>query len=630
MNYYTCHVQARARKKCRRPSRRPISIVTTLLWHQLLSMKSVSAACPIVASRSQLSKGLLRSGGLAECRRAVGGLYLAPALFVTQAKLLHYTSTSRCVPCSFAAQKIRAPNRNLPMASMTGRCELKFNKKHFSYSSRSFSTRLFLHQGDTEINERNWKSFSDELNETLEVPSISVPAQHVHSLLSNKNSPLTPFLATRMIELEGIHPRIKLVRDCDGEPDEELHDGDQKPQRRKRILLDLHLSSGVNTNEHNEMGHSSQGHLFELKQQFPGIPEKILQQLVEDFKGRCGEPESIDILYQNQPVNRILTKLLPPEAQPPPSSYEQVGHVAHVNLRQPHVPYGKLIGQVMLDRLQSSIRTVVNKLGEVGGPYRTYQMDLLAGDDDYFVHQVEHGVSLYFDLKRVYWCTRLEGERTYMIENDFKPNQTVADAFCGVGALCIRAATAKGCRILANDLNPDAVAYCKDSASRNGIDVGPNGKFHVQCGDASQFIMNLGMGVSESSSTKESGVSNLPDHLILNFPLDSPSFLNSLRWWPSGETIDSPPRVHVYTFARGDDVRTAAEVAIDMVADGLLPEGGYVEPSIFRGQYLNEELECDIQAREIRDAAPGKLVICVSFSATRLLLRRMQGDFGLD
>src|SRR5210317_940640 len=126
----------------------------------------------------------------------------------------------------------------------------------------------------------------------------------------------------------------------------------------------------------------------------------------------------------------------------------------------------------------------------------------------------------------------------------------------------------------------DAVAYCKESARKNGIDVSP-GNFDVQCGDAREFIMSLGMRTPDSSSIDPSSdttiveASKLPHHLLLNFPLDSPSFLNALRWWPSGEGMDPPPRIHVYTFARGDDERTEAEVAIDMVADGLLPEGGY-------------------------------------------------------
>ncbi|KAL9189876.1 hypothetical protein ACHAXT_009551 [Thalassiosira profunda] len=529
------------------------------------------------------------------------------------------------------------------------------------------SSSLLFQRGDTEIDEDDWKSFCDDMNETLELPTISVPARHVHWLLSNKDSPVKSLLATRMEELDGVHPPVKVVRDCDALDAKDECDGDGAPQKRKRILLDYRLAmpdrgedramrqwfdgelrkkrqetedrqrevrrrrnkqfparpeerqsyeneradGGKETNLHQD------GPLLQLTRQLPAVPEHILQRLTDEFDAVPGKSERIDVAYHNQPVHRILSKILPPDAQPPPSSYEQIGHVAHVNLRQPHLPYRKLIGRVMLDRLQSSIRTVVNKLGEVGGPYRTYQTELLAGEDDYVVRVIEHGVALRFDLRKVYWCTRLEGERTRMIEHEFKPNQLVADAFCGVGALCIRAAVAKGCRILANDLNPDAVAYCTDSAGRSGIDVG-GPTFRVHCGDASQFIMNLGIDPSE-----------LPDHLVLNFPLDSPSFLNALRWWPSGGTTDSPPRVHLYTFARGDEERTAAEVAIDLVADGLLPEGGYVEPSKFRGAYL-DELGCEVKAREVRDAAPGKLVICVSFSVTSLLLRRMQGDYGLD
>ncbi|KAL7478977.1 hypothetical protein ACHAW6_004728 [Cyclotella cf. meneghiniana] len=128
--------------------------------------------------------------------------------------------------------------------------------------------------------------------------------------------------------------------------------------------------------------------------------------------------------------------------------------------------------------------------------------------------------------------------------------------------------------------------------------------------------MNLGMSTTtlneeeKDSSFWEASVSNLPHHLILNFPLDATSFLNILRWWPSGEKIECPPRVQVYMFAWGDEVRTAAEVASNMVADGLLLEGGTRQAHI----------GCNVMAREVRDAAPEKLVICVSFSVTQILL----------
>jgi hypothetical protein len=303
------------------------------------------------------------------------------------------------------------------------------NKNNIFHNTKQYSTTAIsttqLQAGFTNINESNWQSFSKDLEETLELPSISVPAKHIHWLLSNKESPIRPYLAHTMDEFEGIHPKIKVVRDCENKSD------DEEEEVRKLILL-------------------SSDDL---------IPDDTFQTLVDKFHARTEDKFIIHIPHHQQPVTRVLSKLLPEEAQPPPSSYEQVGHVVHINLKTPHVQYGKLIGSILLDRLQPATRTIVNKVGEVGGPFRTYQMDLLAGEDDYLVHVVEHGVSLYFDLRNVYWCTRLEGERTYMLENEFQPNQIIADAFCGVGAQLIRAAKKVGCRIVANDLNPGMYIY---------------------------------------------------------------------------------------------------------------------------------------------------------------------------
>jgi tRNA (guanine37-N1)-methyltransferase len=257
-----------------------------------------------------------------------------------------------------------------------------------------------------------------------------------------------------MEELEDIHPRIKVV--IDSEPLHQNNDEDEVP--RKRILL---MSSATSNGEISDS--YSEDNVNELCKLLPYLPKYNAQQLVDAYGALPAMPHTVSIPYQKQSVSRILSKLLPASALPPPSSYEQIGHVAHLNLRNNHVPFGKLIGSVLLDRIDS-IKTVVNKLGEVGGTFRTYKVDLLAGERNYNVHVVEHGISLYFDLTKVYWCTRLEGERTYMIQHHFKPNQVIADAFCGVGALCTRAALAKGCTILANDLNPDAVTYCRDSA----------------------------------------------------------------------------------------------------------------------------------------------------------------------
>jgi hypothetical protein len=72
-------------------------------------------------------------------------------------------------------------------------------------------------------------------------------------------------------------------------------------------------------------------------------------------------------------------------------------------------------------------------------------------------------------------------------------------------------------------------------------------------------------------------------------------------------------------------------VAVDQIANELLPEfgGGSIEdpPGKFRQGELDQEYGTQFQTRVVRDVAPGKVVVCVSFSITPLLLRSMQGDY---
>lgn len=53
-------------------------------------------------------------------------------------------------------------------------------------------------------------------------------------------------------------------------------------------------------------------------------------------------------------------ELLPPGTECP-SSFETVGHIAHVNLREELLPFKSLIGEVLLDKNSPNIRTILNK-----------------------------------------------------------------------------------------------------------------------------------------------------------------------------------------------------------------------------------------------------------------------------
>jgi tRNA G37 N-methylase Trm5 len=57
----------------------------------------------------------------------------------------------------------------------------------------------------------------------------------------------------------------------------------------------------------------------------------------------------------------VLGQKLLPDGCEVPTSFESVGHIAHLNLREELLPYKYIIGQVLLDK-NPPLRTVVNKV----------------------------------------------------------------------------------------------------------------------------------------------------------------------------------------------------------------------------------------------------------------------------
>lgn len=63
-------------------------------------------------------------------------------------------------------------------------------------------------------------------------------------------------------------------------------------------------------------------------------------------------------------------------------------------------------GEVLLDKV-NSVKTVVNKLDTIDSTFRNFQMELLAGEDNYITTARENGCSFEFDFTKVYWNPRL-------------------------------------------------------------------------------------------------------------------------------------------------------------------------------------------------------------------------------
>ena len=226
-------------------------------------------------------------------------------------------------------------------------------------------------------------------------------------------------------------------------------------------------------------------------------------------------------------------------------------------------------------------------------------------------------------------------------------------------------------------------------------------EYDVSCRDSYEFLMELGGEATEEvepprdggeSGKKKKKYANkrkkkkaatappprrrrrrrgspLPDHVLMNYPLDGPKFLGAIRWWSSERLVEEGeergrtttttkkqmwrPRFRVYTFSRESRVgeRDEEEMAVNVVADELLPQlppmkkGGDDDDSSsttaessssppppflarhYRRKEMNEEFDADVRTRTVRDVAPGKVVVLVSFDVTPKLIRYMQGDY---
>jgi len=500
---------------------------------------------------------------------------------------------------------------------------------------------------DCDSNKNNNNTYSSHIDrsnmtQVYYIPTVRVPGTSVHTLL--QNSRFRDYMPTE--RFQDIHPRVKMVRDDDSNG----HSHDTGTTNDVKLVL-LEPDKVLYT-------HTSTKNPDASTFIFSGLAPELLS-ILTTYHASPGPILTLSINATQLPTAQYLSLLLPTQALPPPTSFEVIGHLMHLNLRAAHLPFKNIIGTALLQKFSPTITTIVNKVGEVGGAYRTYEMELLAGASNYYVNVIENGMSLQFDVRDVYWSSRLAGERARMIREEIRENEVVADAFCGVGALCIAAAKTRGCTVRANDLNPYAAECCQKNALRNGIKrVGDKqiGGFSVSCEDARDFIRSLGnrrqWEVEETEVGKENGITNisrrrgmkvhskklqlkqrlsspeieLPHHLVMNYPLGAPAFLDQLRWWPTNSKVET--KVHLYTFARDDAStgRNAETVAIDSVAQSLLPQGGAIEITFNRCQEL-DALGCEVKVREIRDVAPGKVVLCVAFKATRLLIKRMQRGY---
>jgi len=107
-------------------------------------------------------------------------------------------------------------------------------------------------------------------------------------------------------------------------------------------------------------------------------------------------------VYKDWSADEVLKALLP--LREIPSSFERIGGLAHVNLKEDQLPFQYMIGKVLLEK--NNLKTVVTKEGTIENEFRTFPMKVIAGYDGNgwsLVEVKEGGCCFQLDFQHVYW-----------------------------------------------------------------------------------------------------------------------------------------------------------------------------------------------------------------------------------
>jgi len=480
---------------------------------------------------------------------------------------------------------------------------------------------------------------------TLQQPALIIPAKRtgeIIKLLSDEDSNNIVYSEKKCKRVYG----VEVGTDYD---ESDVVEGYNPKNERKLVLKSL--------------GTATSGPLGKVDQVY--YDERIMKLVEEDhcddktttedgfYSSQTAPPGRISIRpsYINLPsnlsyniltVDQVLTRILPTNQNinEIPSSFEIAGHIAHVNLRSEVLPYKYLIGKAILDKNSKTIKLVVNKIGNIENEYRTFPMEIIAGDgldvdvveklcntpppgddssnevqikvespqhDKLMIVQVkEHGCKFTLDFANVYFNSRLQSEHNRLVQyimNDASKNKKkkectiVADAMAGVGpfAIPLTSSNTQHCqssKIIchANDLNPTSYKYLLQNGQTNKCQ---KDKLYTYNLDGREFIHKMN---AEGTQV---------DHYIMNLPQMAPEFLNAFRGYKFHSGDEDRPMVHVHCF--GEKPRLPQDVSrIERTVQERC-EVALGCPNCF----LNGKN--DVNIRIVRDVGPRKNMLCVSF-----------------
>ncbi|SOV76270.1 met-10+ like protein, putative [Plasmodium sp. gorilla clade G3] len=167
--------------------------------------------------------------------------------------------------------------------------------------------------------------------------------------------------------------------------------------------------------------------------------------------------------YDNMNTSEILRKIFP-SINEIIHKFEIIGHIAHLNFCDKLESCKKIIAEIILDK-NKSIKTVINKKDILNNTHRTFNIELLAGENNYVTQLKENNIRVNLNYELIYWNSKLKKERD-RIYNLVKDNSIIIDVFGGVGIFSLLLSK-KSCLCFSNDINEHAYKYMNINISMN-------------------------------------------------------------------------------------------------------------------------------------------------------------------
>lgn len=155
-------------------------------------------------------------------------------------------------------------------------------------------------------------------------------------------------------------------------------------------------------------------------------------------------------------------------------SFDLIGNrekaVAIFEIREGEDVKPKEVAEEIMER-NKSVRSVLQKISERRGEYRTRKLRLVLGDKNTEVVHKEHGYLIKVDPQKAYFSPRESTERQRIAEM-VKPKEDVLVMFAGVGplAIAIEKRQPKVGSIVAVESNKAAVDYLKENVRINKLE----------------------------------------------------------------------------------------------------------------------------------------------------------------